>query len=77
MIAGAGAGAVEGDPYGDNVSNDDADMNSKSPTLLGVGLLLLSVYGTGLGFSVRRWMPSTLRGIRGTRRCLAPTKGRR
>lgn len=72
MIAGAGAdvGAVEGNPYGDNVSNDDddADMNSKSPTLLGAGLLLLSVYGTGLGFSVRRWMPSTLRGSRGTRR---------
>lgn len=30
---GAGAGAVEGDPYGDNVSDDDADMNSKSPAL--------------------------------------------
>lgn len=35
------AGAVEGDPYGDNVSDDDADMNSKSPTPF-----------TGLGSSV-------------------------
>lgn len=31
------AGAVEGDPYGDNVSDDDAGMNRRAQPFWGLG----------------------------------------